>query len=168
MPINNSNELPVWVNRAITETLEKQRNGLETGVVSSGFYDLDQMSEGLRPGDLIIVAGSPQMGKTALALNIAEHIAFKESKTAVFTSVDLSSEQLALRTVCSIGRISLQNMHAGKPTADEHRRLKDALGTLALGRLHIDMYEDLSISAIRDLASMYSKKCGNLGLVVVD
>lgn len=168
MPINNANELPMWVNNAVKETLEKLRNGPEPGVIGSGFFDIDQMTGGLWPGDLIIVAGSPEMGKTALALNIAEHLAFKESKTAVFISVDLRSEQLALRTVCSIGRISLQNLHAGKLTADEHRRLKDAFGTLALGRLHIEWYEEFSISAIRDLASRYSKKCGNLGLVVVD
>jgi replicative DNA helicase len=135
---------------------------------SSGFCDFDQMSGGLWPGELTVIGGSPDMGKTALALNIAEHLAFKESKTAIYFSSDLSVDQLALRTLCSEGRISLENICLGKLTNHERERFASAICNLASGRLHFAWREGLSINQVLDGAAKYSKKCGNLGLVVVD
>lgn len=168
MSNNNIRKLPNWANAAISEALAKLRHSLDPRMGSSGFRDFDQMSGGLWPGELTIIGGSPEMGKTALALNIAEHLAFKESKTAIYFSSDLTVDQLALRTLCSEGRISLDNIHSGELTVHERERFASAICNLASGRLHFAWREDLSINQVLDGAARYSKKCGNLGLVVVD
>ena len=88
---------------------ELHENGAEdvTGV-RTGFYDLDRMTSGLQPGDLIVLAARPSMGKTALALNIAEHVAVNEGLPVVVFSMEMGASQLALRMVGSIGRIDQQ------------------------------------------------------------
>lgn len=165
---NNIRELPKWANTAVSEALAKLRHSLDPRMGSSGFRDLDQMLGGFWPGELTIIGGSPDMGKTALAQNIAEHLAFKESKTAIYFSSDLTVAQLAVRTLCSEGRVSLDNIQSGNLTDDEQERFVTAIDRLVLGGLHFDWRENLSISQIHDLTARYSKRCGNLGLVVVD
>jgi replicative DNA helicase len=97
---------------------ELAENGAEdvTGV-RTGFYDLDRMTAGLQPGDLIVVAARPSMGKTAFALNIAEHVAVKEGLPVLVFSMEMGASQLALRMVGSLG--------PHRPAGAAHRPLKD-------------------------------------------
>ncbi len=100
---------------------ELAENGAEevTGV-RTGFYDMDRMTAGLQPGDLIVLAARPSMGKTAFALNIAEHVAVNEGLPVVVFSMEMGAAQLALRMVGSLGRIDQQHLRTG---ALEGRRM---------------------------------------------
>lgn len=168
MSTKNVHNTPKWFSERIRIALAKQDRRLISGMGFSGFDDFDQMAGGLWPGDLIVFGGSPDMGKTALALNISEYLAFKECKAVVYFSSDLMISQLEARTLCSEGRISLHNIRTGELTVDERGRLDEAVDLLADGRLHFDYEEDLSVHQICSRATEYSRKCGSLGLVVVD
>ena len=100
----------------IDRVTELAENGAEevTGV-RTGFYDLDRMTAGLQPGDLIVLAARPSMGKTAFALNIAEHVAVQEGLPVVVFSMEMGASQLALRLVGSLGRIDQQHLRTGTP-----------------------------------------------------
>ena len=104
---------------------ELHENGAEevTGV-RTGFYDLDRMTAGLQPGDLIVLAARPSMGKTAFALNIAEHVAVQEGLPVVVFSMEMGASQLALRMVGSLGRIDQQHLRTGALRDDEWGRLR--------------------------------------------
>jgi replicative DNA helicase len=114
---------------------ELHDNGAEevTGV-RTGFYDLDRMTAGLQPGDLIVLAARPSMGKTSLALNIAEHVAVKEALPVVVFSMEMGASQLALRIVGSLGRIDQQHLRTGAVTNDEWSRLSEAIEKLGKAR----------------------------------
>jgi replicative DNA helicase len=94
---------------------ELAENGAEdvTGV-RTGFYDMDRMTAGLQKGDLIVLAARPSMGKTAFALNIAEHVAVKEELPVLVFSMEMGASQLALRMVGSLGRIDQQHLRTGR------------------------------------------------------
>ena len=110
---------------------ELHENGAEevTGV-RTGFYDLDRMTAGLQPGDLIVLAARPSMGKTAFALNIAEHVAVNEGLPVVVFSMEMGASQLALRMVGSLGRIDQQHLRTGALRDDEWGRLSEAVDKL--------------------------------------
>ena len=118
---------------------ELHENGAEevTGV-RTGFYDLDRMTAGLQPGDLIVLAARPSMGKTAFALNIAENVAVNEGLPVVVFSMEMGASQLALRMVGSLGRIDQQHLRTGRLTDDEWGRLTEAVEKLGKVSLFID------------------------------
>jgi replicative DNA helicase len=87
--------------------------------VRTGFFDLDRMTAGLQPGDLIVLAARPSMGKTAFALNIGEHVAVSEGLPVVVFSMEMGAAQLALRMVGSLGRIDQSNLRTGRLRDDE-------------------------------------------------
>jgi replicative DNA helicase len=99
--------------------------------VRTGFYDLDRMTAGLQKGDLIVLAARPSMGKTAFALNIAEHVAVQEGLPVLVFSMEMGASQLALRLVGSLGRIDQQHLRTGKLADDEWGRLAEAVEKLA-------------------------------------
>jgi replicative DNA helicase len=150
----------------VTELYE---NGAEevTGV-RTGFFDLDRMTAGLQPGDLIVLAARPSMGKTAFALNIAENVAAAEGLPAVVFSMEMGAAQLALRMVGSMGRIDQQHLRTGKLSDDEWGRLSDAVEKLRNVSLFIDETPGLSPSELRARARRQARQCGKLGLIVVD
>ena len=150
----------------VTELYE---NGAEevTGV-RSGFFDLDRMTAGLQPGDLIVLAARPSMGKTAFALNIAESVAANEGLPAVVFSMEMGAAQLALRMVGSMGRIDQQHLRTGKLNDDEWGRLSDAVEKMRNVSLFIDETPGLSPSELRARARRQARQCGKLGLIVVD
>ena len=150
----------------VTELYE---NGAEevTGV-RSGFFDLDRMTAGLQPGDLIVLAARPSMGKTAFALNIAENVAANEGLPAVVFSMEMGAAQLALRMVGSMGRIDQQHLRTGKLNDDEWGRLSDAVEKMRNVSLFIDETPGLSPSELRARARRQARQCGKLGLIVVD
>ncbi len=136
--------------------------------VPTGFYDLDRMTSGFQAGDLIILAARPSMGKTALAINIAEHVALNEGLPVAVFSMEMGASQLAVRIVGSIGRIDQTHLRTGKLTDDEWPRLTEAIEKLRNVSLHIDETPGLTTSELRANARRLSRQCGKLGLSVVD
>lgn len=136
--------------------------------VPTGFYDLDRMTSGLQPGDLVVLAARPSMGKTAFAINIAEHVALNEGLPVAVFSMEMGASQLAVRVVGSIGRIDQGHLRTGKLTDDEWPRLTEAIEKLRTVSLHIDETPGLTPSELRANARRLARQCGKLGLIVVD
>lgn len=136
--------------------------------VPTGFIDLDRMTAGLQPGDLIVLAARPSMGKTAFAINIAEHVALNEGLPVAVFSMEMGAAQLAVRIVGSIGRINQGHLRTGKLTDDEWPRLTEAIERLRTVSLHIDETPGLTPSELRANARRLARQCGKLGLIVVD
>ncbi|MEJ5991907.1 replicative DNA helicase [Ramlibacter sp. PS3R-8] len=137
--------------------------------VPTGFYDFDRMTSGLQAGDLIILAARPSMGKTSLAINIAEHVALNEGLPVAVFSMEMGASQLAVRIVGSIGRIDQGHLRSGKLTDDEWPRLTEAIEKLRNISLHIDETPGLTVSELRANARRLARQCGGkLGLIVVD
>jgi replicative DNA helicase len=157
------------VMQLIDRVTELAENGAEevTGV-RTGFYDLDRMTAGLQPGDLIVLAARPSMGKTALALNIAEHVAVQEGLPAVVFSMEMGASQLALRMVGSLGRIDQSGLRTGRLRDDEWGRLTEAVDKLSKASVFIDETAALNPSELRARARRQARQCGKLGLIVVD
>jgi replicative DNA helicase len=136
--------------------------------VPTGFYDLDRSLSGMQAGDLIILAARPSMGKTALAINIAEHVALNEGLPVAVFSMEMGASQLAVRIVGSIGRIDQGRLRTGRLTDDEWPRLTEAIEKLRTISLHIDETAGLTVSELRANARRLARQCGKLGLIVVD
>jgi replicative DNA helicase len=136
--------------------------------VRTGFYDLDRQTAGLQAGDLIVLAARPSMGKTALAINIAENVALNEGLPVAVFSMEMGAAQLAVRIVGSIGRIDQGHLRTGKLTDDEWPRLSEAIEKLRTISLHIDESPGLTSSEVRANARRLSRQYGQLGLIVVD
>jgi len=136
--------------------------------VRTGFYDLDRLTAGLQAGDLIVLAARPSMGKTALAINIAEHVALNEGLPVAVFSMEMGAAQLAVRIVGSIGRIDQGHLRTGRLTDEEWPRLSEAIEKLRTISLHIDESPGLNSSEVRANARRLSRQYGQLGLIVVD
>src|SRR3954471_1196434 len=104
--------------------------------VRTGFYEFDKMTSGLQPGDMIVLAARPSMGKTSLAINIAEHVALHEGLPVAVFSMEMGASQLAIRIVGSIGRIDQSNLRTGKLKDEEWPRLTEAIEKLRNVSLH--------------------------------
>jgi replicative DNA helicase len=137
--------------------------------ISTGFVKLDEMTGGLRGGELFILAARPAMGKTALALNIAQHVACnpKDPRTVAVFSLEMSKESLLTRLVCSVGRVNQQKFRSGFLAADERRQLQGALGQIMDAPLFLD---DTAAANLMDIHSKLRKlkQQYGLGLVVID
>lgn len=136
--------------------------------VPTGFIDLDRMTSGLQGGDLVVLAARPSMGKTAFAINIAEHVALNEGLPVAVFSMEMAASQLAVRIVGSIGRINQGRLRTGKLTDEEWPRLTEAIERLRTVSLHIDETPGLTPSELRANARRLARQCGKLGLIVVD
>ena len=136
--------------------------------VRTGFYDLDRMTSGFQAGDLVVLAARPSMGKTSLAINIAEHIALHEKLPVAVFSMEMGAAQLAVRIVGSIGRIDQSHLRNGRLTAGEWPRLTEAIEKLRNISLHIDESAGLTSTELRANARRLARQCGQLGLIVVD
>ena len=150
--------------------LHSQDNPSDITGVPTGFVDLDRMTAGLQPGDLIIVAGRPSMGKTAFALNIAEHVALHPSvamPVAIF-SMEMSSSQLAMRVLSSMAKVDQTRLRTGRLNDEEWSRLTDEIGRLNEARIHVDETAALNALELRARARRMKREYGKLGLVVVD
>ncbi|MGJ7501855.1 replicative DNA helicase [Variovorax sp. ZT5P49] len=136
--------------------------------VRTGFNDFDKMTSGLQPGDMIVLAARPSMGKTSLAINIAEHVALEEGLPVAVFSMEMGAAQLAVRIVGSIGRIDQGHLRTGKLSDEEWPRLTEAIEKLRTVSLHIDETPGLSTSELRANARRLARQYGRLGLIVVD
>jgi len=150
--------------------LHSQDNPSDITGVPTGFTELDSRTAGLQPGDLIIVAGRPSMGKTAFALNIAEHVALHPSvrlPVAVF-SMEMSASQLAMRVLSSMAKLDQTRLRTGRLNDEEWGRLTDEIGRLNEARIHVDETAALNALELRARARRMKREYGKLGLVVVD
>ena len=154
------------VNR-IDELYHRQGSTDVTGVATS-FIDLDRQTSGLQKGDLIIVAGRPSMGKTSFAVNIAENVALKEGLPVLIFSMEMGASQLASRILGSVGRIDQSRMRTGKLTDDEWPKITEAISRLNDTNIMIDETGALSSLELRARARRIARKCGTLGLIVID
>lgn len=141
-------------------------DGSVTGV-ATGFNDFDRETSGLQPGDLIIVAGRPSMGKTAFAMNVAEHAALKHNKPVLCFSMEMSSEQLAMRLISSHGRINQQKLRTGDLSDEDWPRVTSAVALLADTQIFIDDTPALSPNDIRARARRMKREHG-LEMIIVD
>ena len=147
---------------------EMSQNPNDITGVPTGFHDFDRMTSGMQPGDLIVLAARPSMGKTALAINIAENVAVQEGLPVAVFSMEMGASQLAVGIVGSIGRIDQGHLRTGKLSDDEWPRLTEAIEKLRNVSLHIDETPGLTPSELRANARRLSRQCGKLGLIVVD
>lgn len=148
------------------ETLFEQEGNI-TGA-STGFVDFDEMTSGLQPSDLIIVAGRPSMGKTTIAMNMAENIAIKGDKPVAVFSMEMPGDSLAMRMMSSLGRIDQHKVRTGKLDDDEWPRLTSAINLLAETKLFIDDTPALTPTEVRSRARRLVREHGSLGLIVID
>ena len=148
------------------ETLYEQ-DGNITGA-STGFTDLDEKTSGLQPADLIIVAGRPSMGKTTIAMNMAENVALKSGMPVAVFSMEMPGESLAMRMMSSLGRIDQHKVRTGKLDDDDWPRLTSAINMLAETKLFIDDTPALTPTEVRSRARRLTREHGQLGLIVLD
>ncbi|GIW40080.1 MAG: replicative DNA helicase [Candidatus Binatia bacterium] len=152
------------------KTIEQlyERKEAITGV-PTGFLDLDRMTAGLQPGDLVVVAGRPSMGKTAFALDVARHAAAEAQVGVAFFSLEMSKEQLVLRLLCSEARMDHSQVRSGRFPASEFPRLALAAGKLAELPIFIDDTPAMNVLELRAKARRLKRTPeARLGLVVVD
>ena len=160
------------VGAVVEETLDKitklyeNKAGL-TGL-PTGFRDLDRMTSGLQPSDLILVAARPSMGKTAFTLNIAQNVGVRQHKTVAFFSLEMSQEQLVQRILCQISHIDSQKLRTGQINSyEEWTRLTDAGDKLYQAPIYIDDTPGISVAEMRSKARRLKSEHG-LDLIVVD
>ena len=158
--------LPAVADR-IDYLYQRENQGAVTGV-PTGFDDLDERTSGFQPGDLIIVAGRPSMGKTAFSLNIAENVALDTELPVAVFSMEMGATQLATRMIGSVGRLDQHRMRNGNLEDDDWVRLTTALGKLNDAPIYIDEGAGLSSFDVRARARRLHRQCGKLGLIVVD
>jgi replicative DNA helicase len=148
--------------------LYHQDNQSDVTGVPTGYTRIDQMTSGLQAGDLVIIAARPSMGKTALALNIAEHVAVDNGLPVAVFSMEMSSTQLAMRMLGSIARVDQHKMRTGRLNDKEWGDLSDAMAKLHETPLFIDEGGALTALEVRARARRLKRQYSKLGLIVID
>ena len=136
--------------------------------IGTGFTKFDELTGGLHGGDLVIVAGRPSMGKTALALNVAQHVALKNKQTVAIFSLEMSKESLLTRMLCSAARVDSQKFRAGYLNQEERRKLNHALQELVQAPLYIDDTPGAHLMDMHAKLRRLESERHHLGLVIVD
>lgn len=150
------------------ETLYARDNPSDITGTATGFTDLDRMTSGLQPGDLVIIAGRPSMGKTALAINIAENVAMDTKLPVAIFSMEMGATQLAMRMLGSVGKLNQHDLRTGRLQDDDWGRLTHALGRLNDAPIHIDESAALSSLDLRARSRRLHRQNNGLGLIVID
>jgi replicative DNA helicase len=158
----------------LTETVERidmlysRENKNDVIGLPTGFVDLDRMTSGLQAGEMVVIAGRPSMGKTALAMNMAEHAALESRKAVAVFSMEMSGPQLAMRMIGSVGRVDQHQLRTGTFKEEDWPRLVDAVGKLNDAQIYIDDTAGLNVLEVRSRARRLHRQCGGLALLVVD
>ena len=149
--------------------LEKlaQTKGDITGL-ATGFYDLDKVTSGLHPNELIIIAARPAMGKTAFALNLATNIAMNSDKGVALFNMEMGAEQLATRMLSSLGQIEGYKLRSGKLEHNDWKRINEAISKLADTKLFIDDTPGMTIGEIRSKCRRLASSPDGLSVVIID
>jgi len=151
------------------ENLEKlaSNKGKISGL-PSGFYDLDNLTDGFHKNELIILAARPAMGKTALALNIATNVAVKSKKSVLIFTLEMRAEQLLSRMVSSLGQVDARKLQNGSLHTRDWQRVNEALSELGDTNIYIDDSPGVTIGDIKAKSRRISSIDDNLGLIVID
>lgn len=136
--------------------------------ISTGFYDLDRITSGLQFGELTLVAAHPTMGKTALALNIAEHVVLVEGLPVAVFSMGNDASEMTLRSLGAVARVAQGHLRSGQLSEKEWQRVSEAAERLRAVPLHIDGVPYRAARRLRASARRLSRQCGKLGLIIVD
>ena len=147
---------------------KRQELGQGLTGVPTGFKQLDQLTSGLQEGNLIVVGGRPAMGKTALGLNIATHVAMEANQPALIFSLEMSKLELSQRILCTVARVDSQKIRNAQMTDDDWVRINRGIGGLDEAPIYIDDNPGVSIMEIRAKARRLKSRIGKLGVIVVD
>jgi len=163
-------EMPPLLTQVVEriDMLYNRENPNDITGVPSGFADLDRMTSGLQPGDLVIVAGRPSMGKTSLAMNVAEHVALEAGLPVGIFSMEMASTQLVMRMLGSVGKLDQHKLRTGRLQDEDWQRLTHAVGRLNEAPIHIDETAALNPLELRARARRLHRQYKSLGLIVVD
>ncbi|MDR7097488.1 replicative DNA helicase [Hydrogenophaga laconesensis] len=163
---------PVAMSKLIMSVMDRvqARSEAQSDVtgIATGFRDIDRMTAGMQEGDLIVIAARPSIGKTAFAVNIAEHVARIQKLPVVIFSLEMGANQLADRLTCSMGRIDASRFRTGKLTDEDWLRFSEAAEEMARMPLHIDETVSITPSLIRSNSRRLAREHGKLGLIVID
>ncbi len=155
------------VMRSMERLVAASDQGSEVTGLPTGFEDLDKLTGGFRDGNLIVVAARPSMGKTALALCMAEHVALAEEKTVAMFSLEMSGEELTQRLLCSVAMVDASRMRSGRLSPDDWPRVSQAADRLSKANIFIDDSEGMTVAEMRTKARRLKAQHG-LSLVIVD
>jgi replicative DNA helicase len=151
------------------DMLYSRDNPDEVTGIPTGFIDLDAKTSGLQPGDLVIVAGRPSMGKTAFSMNIAEHVAVEAHLPVAVFSMEMGGAQLVMRMLGSVGRLDQHVLRTGKLGDEDWQKLTYAIGKLSEAPMYIDETPALTALELRARARRLARQHGGkLGLIVID
>ncbi|MCF6458128.1 replicative DNA helicase [Pseudoalteromonas sp. MMG024] len=165
-PQNIHNILEKTIDK-IEELYQSPQDGV-TGV-STGYSDLDKMTAGMQPSDLIIVAARPSMGKTTFAMNLAEHAAMTQDKPTLIFSLEMPSEQIMMRMLASLGRINQTKVRTGQLDDDDWARLSSTMGLLIeKGKMFVDDSSGLTPTELRSRARRIARDHGGISMIMVD
>ena len=148
------------------ERLAKNQNDI-TGV-PSGYYDLDKLTSGFHPNELIILAARPAMGKTAFGLNLAINAAVKTKKPVAIFNMEMSAEQLMMRMISAVGGIELSKLKTGKLEHNDWKKVNEALSELGDTKIYFEDNSGLTISELRAKCRRLATQDDGLALVVID
>lgn len=163
---------PIGMSNLLTKAVDKidrlfNLKGQMTGI-STGFRDLDEMTSGLQPADLVIVAGRPSMGKTTFAMNLVEHAVVSGDVAAVVFSMEMPAEQLMLRMISSLGRIDQTKVRTGQLEDEDWPRLTSAVNLLKDRKLFVDDTPALSPNEMRSRIRRLVREHGPIGMIMID
>ena len=160
---------PVLLCDVLGETMEMlhRNNGVHITGVASGYVELDNLTSGLQKGEMIVVAARPSVGKTALAMNIVEHVGVDLKKPVAVFSLEMSRQQLAQRMLCSRSGVDSHSLRRGMLSRDDHAKIGGAVGALAEGSIYIDDTPGLTLLDLRTKARRLKLQYG-IEMVVVD
>jgi replicative DNA helicase len=136
--------------------------------IATGFRDLDRLTAGLQPSNLVIVAARPSMGKTSLAMNIAEHVAVKLKRPVALFSLEMSKNEITQRVMCSVANVDMARLRKGDLSNEDWAKVTGAVGTLMEAPLFVDDSGMVTAMEIRAKCRRLEQKQGALGLIVVD
>lgn len=163
---------PVSVKELLARTIDKvdtlYHSGQTVTGLATGYHDLDELTSGLQPADLVIVAGRPSMGKTMFGMNIAENAALRSGKPVLVFSMEMPGEALAMRMISSLGRINQHSLRTGKLAEEDWPRIHSTMDLLSDKPIFIDDTPALSPPELRARARRLARENGQLGLIVVD
>lgn len=163
---------PANIKDYLAKTMDRIDTLFQSGTaitgIPTGYHDLDDMTSGLQPSDLVIIAGRPSMGKTMLATNIAEHIAIKSRLPVLIFSMEMPGEAIVMRLLSSLCRIDQLKIRTGKLADDDWPRITSTVSMLSDAPLFIDDTPGLSPAEMRARARRLAKEHGQLGMIMVD
>jgi replicative DNA helicase len=155
----------------VVESMERlvaaSERGSEITGLATGYSDFDRLTGGLRPANLVVVAGRPSMGKTALALGIAEHAALADQRSVAIFSLEMSSDELIQRLLCSAAMVDASRLRTGRLSQDDWPRVSHAADRLSNAKVFIDDSEGMTVGEMRTKARRLKSREG-LDLVIVD